>query len=50
MEPNSNKAIQNMESEFAFYEDYFEEKTKYGEAKVEYKMLHEIIETKDNMY
>ena len=47
---NSNKAIQNMESEFAFYEDYFEEKTEYGEAKVEYKMLHKIIETKDNMY
>ena len=31
---NSNKAIQNVESEFAFYEDYFEEKTEYGEAKI----------------
>lgn len=47
---NSNKAIKNVESEFTFYEDYFEEKTKYGEAKIEYKMLHKIIETKDNMY
>ena len=47
---NSNKAIKNVESEFAFYEDYFEEKTKSGEAKIEYKMLHKIIETKENMY
>lgn len=47
---NSNKAIQNVESEFAFYEEYFEEKTEYGEAKVEYKMLYKVIETKDNVY
>lgn len=47
---NSNKTIQNVESEFVFYEDYFEEKTKSGEAKIEYKMLHKIIETKENMY
>lgn len=47
---DSNKAIQNVESEFVFYEDYFEEKTKYGETKVEYKMLYKVIETKDNMY
>ncbi len=47
---NSNNTIRNVESEFAFYENYFEEKTKYGEAKIEYRMLHRIIETKDNMY
>ncbi|MCI9038470.1 MAG: YcxB family protein [Clostridia bacterium] len=47
---NSNKTIQNVESEFVFYEDYFEEKTKYGEAKVKYKMLYKVIETKDNVY
>lgn len=47
---DSNKTIRNVESQFIFYEDYFEEKTEYGEAKIEYKMLHKIIETKDNMY
>ena len=47
---NSNKTIQNVESEFVFYEDYFEEKTKYEEAKVNYKMLYKVIETKDNVY
>lgn len=49
-EYNSSNVINNVESEFMFYEDYFIEKTKFGETKVEYTILYKIIETKDNMY
>jgi len=47
---NSNKIMQNIDVEYEFYEDYFHVKQPIGEAKIEYKKLSKIIETKTNFY
>jgi len=47
---NSNKIMQDIDVEYEFYKDYFYVKQPIGEAKIEYKMLSRIIETKTNFY
>jgi len=47
---NSNKIMQDIDVEYEFYEEYFHVKQPIGEAKIEYKMLSKIIETKTNFY
>ena len=47
---NTNKALQNAEVNFEFYNDYFTETNEYGNTKLEYNKLHKIIETKTNFY
>ena len=46
----TNKALQNAEVNFEFYNDYFTETNEYGNTKLEYNKLHKIIETKTNFY
>ena len=46
----TNKALQNAEANFEFYNDYFSETNEYGNTKLEYNKLHKIIETKTNFY
>ena len=46
----TNKALQNAEVNFEFYDTYFIETNEYGNTKLEYSKLHKIIETKTNFY
>ena len=46
----TNKALQNAEVNFEFYNTYFTEENSYGNTKLEYSKLHKIIETKTNFY
>jgi len=46
----TNKALQNAEVNFEFYNDYFTETNEYGNTKLEYNKLHKIVETKTNFY
>lgn len=46
----TNKALQNAEVNFEFYDTYFTEENSYGNTKLEYSKLHKIIETKTNFY
>ena len=47
---DTNKALQNAEVNFEFYDTYFIETNEYGNTKLEYSKLHKIIETKTNFY
>ena len=47
---NTNKALQNAEVNFEFYDTYFAETNDYGNTKLEYSKLHKIVETKTNFY
>ena len=46
----TNKALQNAEVNFEFYDTYFTEENSYGNTKLEYSKLHKIVETKTNFY
>ncbi len=46
----SHKIAQNRTVEFEFYGEHFIENTEISTEKIEYKMLHKIIETKTNFY
>jgi len=47
---NSNKILKDITEEYEFYEDYFVAKNVNSEAKIEYNMIHKVIETKTNFY
>ena len=46
----SNMLIQDTELTYEFYDDHFLEKSSRGEAKVEYRLLHKVIENKTHFY
>ena len=47
---NTNKAAQNLEAEFTFYDDKFIVKDARSEATLEYSKLYKAIFTKTNVY
>lgn len=46
----TNKAFQDLEVNFEFYDTYFLTTDLYGSGQLEYTKLHKIIETKTNFY
>lgn len=47
---NSNKLLQNVETRYDFYADFFTAQQPNGNSKVEYNQLYKIMETKSNFY
>lgn len=47
---DSNKALQNAEMHYEFYDSYFTQTNAFGSTKLEYTQLYKIIETKTNFY
>ena len=47
---NSNKVIQDVESEISFYEDCFEQTNSLGTSKITYDKIYRILENDTNLY
>ena len=47
---NSNKVIQEIESEISFYEDCFEQTNSLGTSKITYDKIYRILENDTNLY